>query len=73
MGRPRKKKWISVQDHLPDIDGEYIVYSSTGYRTSLEYSTESGWQDRGGDEEDGYWNKFVTHWMMFPAPPKEEE
>lgn len=64
--------WIPVSERLPNPRGgsvEYIVASSTGYVTSLEFDAD-GWRGLDKREDDpGYWNKFVTHWQPMPQPP----
>ena len=71
-------EWISVKDRLPikpdkDCDeyDELIVHCSNNpchenIVTSLDF-TEHGWADQKGQD----WNRFVTHWMPLPEPPKE--
>lgn len=45
---------------LPIEDGEYIVVSSTGYITVLNFEVKNKrWH---GDSKDDYWNKYITHW-----------
>lgn len=59
--------WIPVSECLPAI-GEYLVLSSTGYRTILNFDG-SYWFSDGGAQDD-YWSNFITHWRPLPTPPK---
>jgi len=55
--------WISVEDRLPEESGVYIVHDiSMGIRVFYfgKGEVRSGWFG-------------VTHWMLLPEPPEEEE
>lgn len=70
-------KWISVEDRLPEKEGNYIVAEKKG--NGETYVTERGllhwangpswclsWQEQ-------YVHEIkVTHWMPLPEPPKED-
>lgn len=71
-------KWVSVEERLPETDGELSDDVLISGRIFLygEYShigTTIGWID-----EKGTWGNiipekqkvFVTHWMPLPEPPK---
>lgn len=73
-----KPKWVSVEERLPETDGELSDDVLISGRIFLygEYShigTTIGWID-----EKGTWGNiipekqkvFVTHWMPLPEPPK---
>lgn len=75
--------WISVEDRLPDKDGEYIVYaqdefSSFSLRIWDRNVVVAGyykfgkwfWTDAINEYEI---NEIVTHWMPLPEPLREEE
>lgn len=80
-------KWFNVHDMLPHLtmnstkEGlpvyeDYLVYCKYGEITpiiSFMSWTEHGWasiDERGlGDTR---LDKYVTHWMPLPEPPKEE-
>ena len=71
-------KWIPVTERFPEVDGNYIVHTTTGAVTTArfyvrrtfppthyrptEYTRHRKWQS----------NRNVTHWMPFPVPPKDE-
>ena len=54
------QEWISVDDRLPDVGKNVLVYSEFD-GVSVDY--------HGGDSF-GY--ALVTHWMPLPLPPKGE-
>jgi hypothetical protein len=57
--------WVSVEDRLPESDGEYlIVLSNQDNRVTCR--CYFGY---------GHWDaikKYVTHWMPLPLPPTGE-
>ena len=64
-------KWVSVEERLPDIDAEVLIYTDEGLYDVAQYS--------GGER---FWTlernpvcwvtaSGVTHWMPLPEPPKE--
>lgn len=64
-------KWIPVSDRCPTrVGDEYLIYSSTGYCTTLEYAGDGKWRGLDPRCTDDYWTKFVTHWMPLPEAPK---
>lgn len=68
-------KWISVEERLPEEDGEYLVLKVHNYHK------DDGWMAqevalflRTRDPEWVIGNLCeVTHWMPLPEPAKEEE
>lgn len=50
-------EWISIKDRLPQVYGEYLVYTDSH---RLEILTYWGFTGR------------VTHWMSLPSPPIKE-
>ena len=75
--------WISVEDKLPDEDGEYIVYAqdeSSLPNEGIWYENvvvvayyrfdEWTWYEDGNDYDI---TDIVTHWMPLPEPPRMEE
>ena len=83
-----KTKWISVDDMLPEKDGEYLVW--LGKNTFKQYAKVLSFAKDGEtvDEYDLAGQKYlwclynseygyvstdsVTHWMLLPQPPKGE-
>lgn len=68
----KKHTWISVEERLPDIDAEVLIYTDEGLYDVAQYS--------GGER---FWTlernpvcwvtaSGVTHWLPLPEPPKEE-
>ena len=62
--------WISVDDKLPDENGDYLVFGKS-YLGSCIYHCDyfdTKYQD---------WYKYphgqVTHWMLLPDPPDRED
>ncbi len=72
--RPEGVQWIPVGERLPSphSDDDFIVATSSGYVTALNFG-ENGWYSGHGSEEDakdGYWNGCVTHWRELPRGPQ---
>lgn len=74
--------WISVEDKLPDEDGEYIVYAqdeSSLPNEGIWYENvvvvayyrfdEWTWYE---DDNEYDITDIVTHWMPLPEPPRME-
>nr|BDD47636.1 hypothetical protein 3 [Moraxellaceae bacterium] len=56
--------WVSVDERLPDKDGEYLVFIRNeflGYQFVALFTTDTGVRWSISD---------VTHWMPLPQPPK---
>lgn len=73
-------EWISVDDRLPEIGDEVIVYTPNS-RTKV---TALCRLIRYEEDAEFFWDNFyggtnfhlkesVTHWMPLPAPPKDGE
>ena len=70
-------KWISVEDRLPETEGDYLVWNREQrriekrffYRLPPNYPVESYPEIREyfGNYRD---YKRITHWMLLPEPPK---
>lgn len=83
-----KTKWISVDDRLPEKDGEYLVWFGKSifkqYAEVLSFAKDGDTVDKYDlhneknvwfydDSEWGYVACHdVTHWMLLPQPPKGE-
>ena len=82
------QEWISVDDRIPEKDGEYLVWF--GKSIFKQYAKVLGFA-KDGDTVDEYdlhneknvWFYYdsewgyvachdVTHWMLLPQPPKGE-
>lgn len=74
----RKQEWISVEDRLPEKNGQYLVtngkkitieqFSHPNCLTAFSKPSFCFWDNSG----DGWWRKlnFPTHWMPLPEAPK---
>ena len=58
--------WINVNDKMPDVKGEYLVYSEEGYISVEKYDPKKGVDIYCDSTDSGY----ATHWMELPEPPK---
>ena len=65
--RQPKEKWISVEDRLPELSGEYLVY---GRCTGEHYDTLDMAMF---DNTDGLFRKAYqpTHWQPLPDAPNQ--
>ena len=67
-------EWISVEDRLPEIQQEILVYRGyhSGLMNTYTYFGNNEWED-----DYGYWgttdNEGITHWMPLPTPPTAKE
>lgn len=64
-------KWISVNDKLPEKQGNYLVYTEEDGVFSAEYNPKrerSPWTD----DYEGYCDLDVTYWMPLPEPPRTD-
>ena len=62
-------KWISVKNGLPEIKGYYLVCYYDSYFDSygidiVYFRGKTVWAKN---------NKYITHWMSLPEPPKESD
>lgn len=71
---PTVTGWISVNDKLPESAGEYIVAYHPCYWDYVEWDTVLVGMDNFRGKTTWAKRKFqrVTHWMMKPEPPKED-
>lgn len=65
--------WISVKDRLPEDDDDVLAYLNDGTETRIAACNYSN-----GVWYDCVMNCIVvinnvTHWMLLPKPPKEEQ
>lgn len=54
--------WISVKDRLPEPNERVLAYFPGTRDSEAVILPSKGWAV----------NKFVSHWMSMPEPPKEE-
>lgn len=65
----RKQEWISVEDRLPDKDGEYLTWDGLIYFLIWFNASLGLWNvSEGGDISSAI--RDITHWMPLPEPPK---
>jgi len=62
-----KGEWISVDDALPEKEGQYICHFSDAVIETFYYEPEDKFKQW------GVHNVVVTHWMLLPEPPKGEQ
>ena len=65
------KEWISVEKELPKLSPPYFedgMKLTPVTETCLVYDGESVYADF--FSEDGFRNKYITHWMPLPKPPQ---
>ena len=72
-----KQEWISVEDRMPETEGDYLVWNKEQkriekrffYRLPPNYPVESHPEIREyfGNYAD---YKRITHWMPLPTPPQ---
>lgn len=58
----KKTSWISVKDRLPEPNERVLAYFPGTRDSEAVMLPSKGWAV----------NKFVSHWMPLPEPPKEE-
>lgn len=65
-----RQQWISVKDRLPGIN-EYVLMRSHSCGTDIGFRMD----DEVFGCDVGYYLEIgdVTHWMLLPKPPKEDE
>ena len=64
-------RWVRCEDDKPKKNGRYIVFDNKNGVYSAEFRKGrlgSEWTD----EDEGWFNFRVTHWMPLPEPPKED-
>ncbi len=60
-------KWIPVSERLPEKTGYYFVHHKGGFVSERYFYEEAP------EMFVPYGNEPVTHWMLLPEPPKEDE
>lgn len=85
----RKQEWISVDERLPEIEGDARTWGELKIRKSVRVLcacvqksgktfVKEGYCEVWGDSQRAYWKipgsiDKVTHWMPLPMPPKEKQ
>jgi hypothetical protein len=65
----QKQEWISVDERLPDEDGEYLTWNGLVYFLIYFNASLGLWNvTEGGDTSTAI--RDVTHWMPLPEAPK---
>lgn len=66
-----KQEWISVKDRLPEEDVRVLVWLSdeVDAYTTVRMRIDT---DRRHNSRWVRWNRYITHWMPLPQPPKGE-
>lgn len=68
------KKWISVEDRLPEESGRYWCYVAEQNSLGLsfyQWNCAFNFENKRWSSNSLY--KCVTHWMPLPQPPQEKE
>jgi len=70
------KKWISMEKTKPELGKLNIFRLPKQHKTLIGFLSESnGGQIRlyeSSNERKSYQEKFISHWMPLPDPPKGE-
>ena len=64
-------KWISVEERLPNIDAEVLIYADEGLYDVAQYSGGERFWTLERNPDCWVTASGVTHWMPLPEPPKE--
>ena len=63
-------EWISVDDRLPFAYQQVLVWSEYADGTEGAFIKRYNGEELGFIGTNCYMDKFVTHWMPLPTPPK---
>lgn len=80
----RKQEWISVDEALPENEGEYLVFTKKKNIKVMPFFTERNasasvygrgfceWVKGRRTNDYDWWKPvgYITHWMPVPEPPK---
>lgn len=80
----RKQEWISIEEALPENEGEYLVFTKKKNIKVMPFFTERNasaavygrgfceWVRGWRTNDDDWWKPigYATHWMPLPEPPK---
>ena len=81
QGKADAMTWVSVEERLPEekinqntLDFEYVLCATTfGDVRALKFGTPIGWKKPHFWNGCGVMDRYVTHWMPLPEPPKDGE
>ena len=71
-------EWISVEDRLPNKEGDYLVFIVDNLGEArmevmklFKWATSFNWSEH----MNSWWKEYnhITHWQPLPKPPKEED
>lgn len=65
-----KSEWISVEERLPDKDGEYLTWNGIIYYL-IWFNASLGLWNVSEDGNTSAAIRGVTHWMPLPEAPKK--
>lgn len=68
----KKHEWISVNDRLPDKYVNVLVYTECKDIFTAA-AVETGAESIKWEDDYGYLDDDVTHWMPLPEPPKRDD
>ena len=69
-GYEPRSEWISVDERLPDEDGEYLTWNGLIYFL-IWFNASLGLWNVSEDGDTSSAISGVTHWMPLPEPPKK--
>lgn len=67
----RMPRWISVEERLPEIDAEVLIYTNEGLYDVAQYSGGERFWTLERNPDCWVTALGVTHWMPLPEPPNE--
>jgi hypothetical protein len=66
MNQLTLSEWISIDDRLPKIADDVIVFSDDKYQIDIGFLINGKWFSDKGELH------TVTHWMPLPNPPEDK-
>jgi len=67
MNQLTLSEWISIDDQLPKVAEDVIVFSEDKYQIDIGFLMNKKWYSDRGELH------TVTHWMPLPNPPEVAE